>query len=145
MNNKMISGIGNISINRCSGTDGYVCRIEINDGSSSCRIIEMELSFEALGQAITGLSFQPVKFNLYGSDHIGKKHEYKTELVKIQRDIIGWKPDEDSLAKLSEALKPYEVDGWKARIDDAFNHHLTRLTDDGCVEVTMGFDRWVEK
>lgn len=140
----MIDGNGGLSISRCTSPHGTTCRIEVNDSLSNCRILDLELSFEALGNAITGLAEQPVKFRLFAtSDRIGKRYEHKTERVVIKRNWIRTKTDEN-VAAVQEAVKPYEVDGWEARIDDAFNQHCQgRQVDDG-YEVSIAFNRWVE-
>lgn len=145
-NDEMIDGTGGISISRCTSTKGMVCRIEVNDELSNCRILDLELNFESLGNAMTGLAEQPVRFRLYAkSSRIGKRYEHKRERVKIPDPRHLWTKTDENVAILKEVLKPYEVDGWEARIDDAFNQHCYgKQTDDG-FEVTIVFNRWVDK
>lgn len=55
---------GRISINRMSTNNGHVCNLEIRDGISGTKVLEAQLSFEALGNAITGLSYQDITYEL---------------------------------------------------------------------------------
>lgn len=142
MSNEVINVVGSISISRCTGPHGTTCRIMINDDIAHCRILDLEMSFEAFGNAITGLGEQPAKVTMHPTDNIGKKHEHKRETIRFTATDSMWHKTDENIAVLKEALKPYEIDGWQARIKDAFNHHLY-FRSGNTVTVTIVFDRWV--
>lgn len=136
---------GQISINRCSGEKGYVCALEICDVDSGVLVIRAELSFEAFGHAITGLSGQPMSYKLGERlARVGQKHEHKIEHVRIPEgeSILFWQDTESNRFLLDRALKPLEVDGWVAQRDRAFNLRKFRREGEDIV-ITMGFDRYV--
>lgn len=113
---------GTFSISGFSGSSSGV-RIEIADDISRCRILVAELTHEALGQALCGSSMQPCEIELYNKAPFGMKAENKTEFVPVKQ----FSPNP---AQSKAALKPFEVDGWKARSGDLGNHHhFVRLKD----------------
>lgn len=54
----------------------------------------------------------------YGNSRIGMEAQSKTEDVPFDWTTRGE-------AAINKALKPFEVDGWKARRSDMTNHHYT--------------------
>lgn len=101
-----------LSISRVSGSREYVS-ITVEDESSHCTILELELDIETFGKAVLGYSYQRCEAT-WCVKNLGLKYEHKTENVP-------W----DSLGKTTkeEALAPFETDGWKGRLDDLGNPH----------------------
>ena len=133
----MKKGIGQISIGRVSSNKepySYIS-IQVVDSKSHTTFLQVAMSLEALGNAITGMSFQPCKFELYGTN-VGKTHEHKTVFVPC--DTRNIKTDD---AK-QKVLAPYEVDGWQGRLSDLGNMHRYNTTP--TTGFTVTFERYVD-
>jgi len=109
---------GRISIGQVHG-GGREPRIHImiEEDNSGIEFFEGFMSLEEFGALVTGSSYKPIEFE-FRPDKVGWKAENKTELV----------PKVDVCAKnkkdlIAEALKPFEVDGWRARESDMENMH----------------------
>lgn len=127
---------GKITISRyqsSKGPDGI--SIEITDESSGIRFCSADMTVEAFGFAITGLSHQECGLDVRGLNLIGKLREYKTERVPKPH---GYSKNEADSAK---SLKPFEVDGWVGCVHDLWNHH--RSAGEGFQNV--GFIRYVDQ
>jgi hypothetical protein len=127
-----------LSINRvtCSHEPDYVS-IKIVDETSHCRFAEIQMTFQQLGLAITGRSEVDCKVEFSEKAPLGKKRVAKTELVpepKSHRDA-----EEDAAL-----VKPFEIDGWKARQGDLHNHHMSRQGPNGERMRQVTFVRYVE-
>lgn len=112
---------GEVSIGRIrSNRRDDVISIELVDKSSGCRVVEIEMTPEAFGLAITGLSGLPCQFHLYQEAPVGKVREAKLEPVFVPGRP--WNaPTKELEDRAAEAIRPYEVDGWEGRIEDAQN------------------------
>ncbi len=136
---------GSISIHRMSTEDGHVCNIEIEDRDSRTKILSATLSFDALGNAITGLSSQDIEYTL--GEHLeraGKTHYYKVEPVILYgRAGVFWNDTPENRRVLQDWLREYEKDGWRARFEDGFNSRKTTIANGHDLVIQMGFDRWV--
>lgn len=134
---------GEISFSITQGLDGLEPIIRIMDNLSRCVIAEVRLSMEDYGRGVlTNTHTVPCVVELNNSRHVGKKREYKTEVVWIPNPE-NWK-DREKEAK--EALRPYEVDGWIGNERDATNSHCwiigpEKREDGGWYQV--GFHRFV--
>jgi len=112
---------GRISISRCRGASEKEetydkIHITLEDGKSGCQFLEVSLGLEEYARAISGQGYISCEFEIGNMDVIGKKREVKTEAVPV--------PDLHLTPELvSEALKPFEIDGWLARSSDLGNHH----------------------
>lgn len=135
---------GSISINRCSTNAGYVCRIEINDEVSQSRIIDVELDFKAFGNAVTGLSSQPVTFTIGRPENVGKKRQTKREWILVNDPEVLWYATDENIAKLKGLAAPFEVDGWAAMIEDVFFCHKKTVVVNGETKVAVTFIRYVD-
>ena len=124
-----------ISLERSNTEDDYFS-ISVQDEISRVHVIEVKLSLEDFSRAIAS---QGVKATArYGClAKIGLRHEVKTETVPIDRDwnYNQWGPG------LMENVKPFEVDGWVASIDEHCNHHYLCKGD----KYRVSFHRWVEQ
>jgi hypothetical protein len=111
---------GKITITRTQNNreDPRIIHIQIEDGSSSARIIDLVMTPEDFGNAITGLVMQECEYQLTNADKVGKVREVKTEIVPVPVDwFIRGSGAPPAL------LKPYEVDGWLGRAEDLTNSH----------------------
>jgi len=123
---------GNLTISRTTSNTGHTIRIRIEDDSSGIVFLETEVSLENFALALTSLGYVDCEYELYGLDNIGKKLETKTEIVPLDNPYRAT----DEAREL--ALKPFEIDGWKARQSDIKNHH--RYNED---TVSVTFSRFV--
>ena len=139
---------GNITISRVTGTCGTTCRITIGDELSMQSFLEIELDFEALGLAITGLGQQPVEYELHASDHLGKKIEHKRVKVVIDTSRFDgdWsKSNPKCIEFIKQEVKPLEIDGWECQdTDGVFNHHVMYHITNDLIETSLSFYRWLE-
>jgi hypothetical protein len=84
---------GTVSISRTTGgsTDSSV-RISVRDELSGIEFVEIELSVEAFGSAITGLSSVKGRMLVNGLKHVGKKHERTTAKIEIPKELYSNRP-----------------------------------------------------
>lgn len=126
---------GKITISRYTGgKKGTGITIKVEDELSHCEFVSIELTAEVLGNALTGLGWQPCEFDLH-AERVGKRLEHKTEVLPIRINAYN---NREKLAK--EALKPYEKDGWVGDWNDLCNHHRWVGGD----KTTVTFRRFVE-
>ncbi len=121
---------GIITIGRQTGPSGILIHLQIEDVLSGCRIADLEMNVEDYGHAISGLAGQPCRMKLYPKswELLGRTRENKTEDVCIPGISGGQRtPTEERLVE--EAVKPFEVDGWKADTRNVGNHHYWRRDD----------------
>ena len=95
--------------------------ITVEDESSHCQFLEIEVSYEELAKALTGRGYRPCEFKFNEDAPIGKTVEVKKELVHYEGSSS--KKDE---ALRQKAVEPFEVDGWACNPDDLLNHHNHR-------------------
>lgn len=109
---------GTVQISRASGgtIDHTPIHIEIQDEISHCRVLDIYMSFEEFAKALTS-SIGKADIRHFPDSPIGMRAESKTEIVPFES---GYPAAESDITK---ALKPFEVDGWKARRSDMTNHH----------------------
>jgi len=114
---------GSLSIGRTSGgsaiSEKHPVRIEVTDELSHCRVIEIRLSISDFADALFGRGYTPCHVELNTSNVIGMKAENKTELVPFDM-YHGRSPE-----LIAKVLKPFEVDGWRAREGDMLNGHCS--------------------
>lgn len=131
---------GKLTITRISSNqadDGDRIRIRVEDETSGIEFIEVRLTPEALGLALTGLAYQECSYEFFGLENVGKRREVKTEIVTVSGN--GWQlTDEEK----RQALAPFEVDGWTGNERDLSNHHKMAKGDSKRFYVT--FSRFVE-
>jgi hypothetical protein len=89
--------------------------IEINDAASGCRVLDVYLAYDEFSKALTS-SQGEATIEIRNLTNIGKKLESHECLVPFQFS-------NDSEKDIDAALKPFEVDGWKAWRSDMTNHH----------------------
>jgi hypothetical protein len=108
---------GKITISRTtSNREPDFIRLRIEDDSSGVNFLDIRMSLENFAKVITGFGYIDCEFELY-AQNVGMTSESKTEIVPLKDKYFA--TDEQR----QEALKPFEIDGWKARQSDIKNHH----------------------
>lgn len=95
---------GKITISRCS--DDSV-RVGITDDASGIDFVEATMTKEAFASALFGLGYVPVKIDVIGLEHVGKKRVYEKRTVVCP--LEEWS-DRDTLSKWLE--DNCEEEGW---------------------------------
>ena len=132
---------GKITIGRPQCSDGReVITIDVQDNSSRCRIVNLEMTYENFTKALTGQGYIDCDIDFNDSELIGKKKEHKT--VKVPRmkgyERVNNKEIETHMVAYDNINQLF-LDGWVPRYEDFNNHH--KHTDDNHVMVI--FERWV--
>lgn len=136
-----------ITISRPSFSDGTrLIEISVIDEKSSCEAISISLGYVEFAQALTGLGHVPCEMIFNDSGIIGKKWEHKNVAVTIQ-GLSSSETREERDAAILRCLAEHEIDGWKARVQDAHNHHniVKGSRRDGSYDVRVLFERYVEE
>lgn len=134
---------GKLGISRVTCSDGNdYMNITITDNESHIQIVDVEVDIVEFANAITGQSYRDCEFELRGVANVGKKREQKSQKIKIPRaDYTNkqWRKD------MAEAAAPFEIDGWKAQIEDYNGYRSTHPEDhdDRTVLYTVSFIRFV--
>jgi hypothetical protein len=112
---------GTITISRPQGRDVSWIEITLHDELSGVEFATVYIDPANFAEALTGLGHVPCKFDLRPS-LVGKKAEHKEEIVPFEGGgyVKPGLPRENAAAPY---LAPFEIDGWKGRVDDLFNHH----------------------
>lgn len=135
MNHKNLKGSLSIGRVRSNVDDGYVS-LTLHDESSGTEFVTVRISPESFAEALLGLSFVECQFDLR-AERVGKIYEHKEEIVSFDGGYAApGLPRENAAAPV---LAPFEVDGWKGRVDDLFNSH--RRTKDG---YRVTFTRYID-
>jgi hypothetical protein len=101
---------GKITISRSSGNDGDYVLITIEDSASRTGI-EVSMSIEEYGYAVTGLSMRPCKLEICGDvNNIGKVRQLMTVEAEMPSDA-GYSNQQEIAAKICQEAAP---DGWVA-------------------------------
>lgn len=148
MNKKLFDSIyeGEISINRVQvigghpATNDYIS-IRVEDRLSGTLFLEIEMDLESFSKVITGRTVE-VKFGVHKLERLGKKREYKHEVINFQRTY------DTKLRQtiIEEVIREKEVDGWIGNRSDASNHHNrvhSKDMDSDHEAYNIGFVRWV--
>jgi hypothetical protein len=123
-----------LEINRTSGgRDDQAISVRIGDDLSGCRILEVYFGLAEFMEILTGRSGISAEGEFYPDNPIGCTPEHKEEIVPRPK---GYKRNDKEVAKI---VGPFEVDGWKARTDDLYNHHHWVGTE----RVRVSFSRFV--
>jgi hypothetical protein len=131
---------GKLSISRVSGSKNYI-EIRLEDKKSHTLVTYIDVPIETFGAIITGLSAQPVEYETYDFNVLGKNMEYKTEQLFVECGLY----DKEQLKdELQIQLKKYEIDGWVANISESLSvKYSTGTNKDGKKYVLVRFRRWV--
>lgn len=132
---------GKLSISRVSGGENYIS-IRLEDANAHIIVVDIEVPIELFGAIVTGLSVQPVKFNAYNFDKLGKTMEFKVEQVFVEYEN-SWETNK-IVDALETVLPVHEIDGWKADVHSSLSRQRSTGTNkDGNKYVNVHFRRWV--
>lgn len=129
--------LGSLTISRPRGADADYIELSITDEKSGTQFLSARIGLSDFAEALMGLGYVPCKFDLR-ADRVGLRYEHKEEFVPFTDNgyyAHGSKEREEIAAA---ALAPFEIDGWKGRADDFFNHHRR-----GSGGVRVTFTRYV--
>lgn len=139
MSSTKTTGTAGLRISRYSSSEGHIIAIEITDSASHVAFAEIEMTCEDFAKAVTGMDGMTGDLTTRRLDLVGKRREHKRELVPFDgRCATGPMTDEERAA-----LAPFQVDGWKARLDDLRNGHRRTRHGDGWAH-RVSFVRYVE-
>lgn len=112
-------------IRAVNAADDYPFVIEVEDESSGLRFLDIEISPAEFVKAFIRNESAKVTFTFRGFDFIGKTREFKTIRVEIPDGMRGHSGTWDAFIR--EAVKPFEIDGWKADEHELnhYNHYKT--------------------
>lgn len=139
---------GYISFHVSQTNEGPVPYVRVVDKLSGCAILEAKLTLEdyVLG-VLTARHEVPCQIEWNKDGPIGKNRETKEEIVWVPKHY-----DDKKKSIIAQALKPFEVDGWKGRVEDCFNPHkwVEKVPPEGKCHVDGNwyrviFVRWVEE
>lgn len=137
----MMEFTGNISISRTtSNKDPDYIHIRLIDEASGMVVTDIEMSVEAFGYAVTGMSMQECNFELIDvrhADKVGKTREIKSEPVYLEGD----NPMHDHERIIAKA-KALEVDGWICNLNK--QQRITVESAGELWKVTVPFVRWTD-
>ena len=131
---------GRIGIVRPRGDTGEdFIQIRIEDEGSGCMVIDIQMTVEHFGYAITGVGNIPCRFQLLGVEQVGKRVERKD--VKVLVPDGGWATHGE---RVRNAIAVHEENGWEGYDKDAQNRH--KLLERGYrgAWYRVGYTRFVE-
>jgi hypothetical protein len=112
---------GKLTITRRQPAEEYVMHMDFMDEASRIHFLQVSINPHDLMLALTSFADQPCEFELGGAERVGKVHENRNVFIANleydYRDKAGF------LQSLAEALRPFEVDGWKADLPREHNHY----------------------
>lgn len=113
---------GKLTISRVHSHKEDWITIRVEDELSHCQMIEVQVGLAEFAEALTNLACRPCMVEFNDSGVIGKRREHKTESIffpdaEVRHGTYGRD------AGIRKILAAHEIDGWKARDDDATNHH----------------------
>ena len=114
--------------------------IDIIDVASGAHV-SARLSPADFANAVTGRGNNPAEAE-WCVQKIGMRHETKEELVAFEHPVPGRNEEVMGQAK-AEALRHYEIDGWRGRPDDLGNSNRRAPVVKNATVYRVTFDRWV--
>jgi len=112
---------GGLTISRPSGNlDFAYIEIRVNDELSGSQFVSVRVPLAEFAEALTGLAHVDCEFDLR-PDLVGMRRENKEEFVPGGIPYTAREAQQKIIA--AELLAPFEIDGWKGREADLFNHH----------------------
>lgn len=113
---------GSITISRPRGSHGpEMVYVELTDELSGTRVVTAKIPVEQFADVLFGMAYTPCVFDFY-PELVGLKYEHKEEFVPF--DNPGYfQPGEEREKVAAKVFTPFEMDGWKGRVDDLFNPH----------------------
>lgn len=131
---------GFITISRIlSNREDDTISITVIDAVSRCEFVEILVSVEDFGFAITGRSEVDCKVEFREKAPLGKRRETKVELIPEPKEYKE-KPEE-----YVPLLAPFEVEGWKGQVDTLYNSHNSATGPNGESMRRVTFVRYVDQ
>lgn len=125
--------------------------IRITDEASLSQFVELRMSVEEFGNAVTGLSSRPCEIEVRGLDKLGLTRQNTTELVWVPNSLpYNWIENETLVRRIVEI---HEVNGWRLQnTSDLRNSHKSSKAEDklwdGAVVpgryYSASFVRWID-
>lgn len=134
-----------LTISRRYGSDETRISISVTCASSRVEFLEIEMTPEDFGNAVTGLSSITVDAEVRGLDLVGKTRERREEVVEVNLPSHGKNICEPLIL---DAAKQFEVDGWKAGTYTALNTQGGKMLIQGTKDLyrcRVELVRWVDQ
>lgn len=112
---------GTICISKTHGGDcEESVRITIQDDSSRCQVLEIRMSPTEFANGLFGLSYRPCEIEVRTNPDLwGMIRQNKNQLVpKPEKQLYD---QEEERKYLTEAVKPWKINGWEAAIASALS------------------------
>lgn len=131
---------GRIRISRVHGGGKDWVNITVCD-DNHIEFFDGELSLEDYGSLISGLA-SPIEVTLRSLHNINKIREDKRINVKMPKEYGETYDSEKRRHIALEAIKPFEIDGWKANLHNISNSHYYSYDN---INPSIPFVRYVNK
>jgi len=145
-NGKLSVGRVTTNVQRPDGRYDYIS-ISLDCGTSSSRVVEIEMSTEEFAACLMGQGWSDCQFRWWPGAPVGKFVETK----RVEVSIPWFGPIEGTRSLLREkavraAIEVHEVDGWMGDDKDASNHHcfVSGAEDRGFDIYRVRFHRYVD-
>ena len=102
----------------CNVEEDYLS-IEVEDELSGIQFLKVKMPLGSMADLLTSRTAE-CEFEARAWHNVGKKRETKREKVFIPGNIYDLKK---RLEAADEAVKKFNVDGWRGDVRDAVNHH----------------------
>jgi hypothetical protein len=114
--------------------------MRVTDETSGVVVLDLTMSVEAFGYALTGLAMQECQFQVFGQQAIGKVRETKTELIVIKSEYA---------PKAEQVIEKYnrgdvQVEGWTLSLTK-MQRVVSREMGSSLWSVEVPFVRYVDK
>lgn len=122
-------------------------RLELTDEASGIRVLEFRMNAQDISDLMSTRTVA-VDAQWWAPELLGHRREVKHELLVLPD--FGYvdhdRDREGKLPRVRAALAPYEVDGWRADLRSATNHHnvVARDQESGAYQVRVLFHRFVD-
>lgn len=119
--------------------------ITLVDEASRTTVIDLNITHEEFGQAITGLSERDCRFAIRG-EKVGKIREHCEKVIELdfrpQWDYVKGILRPQDQAKISKVIANLTCDGWYPCWEDFTNQHRAVSSIPNAAKVR--FERWVD-
>ena len=95
--------------------------IAVEDEDARSQFLQISITKEAFTRMTLGHQEVEAQLELYNLENLGTIAQNKVELIPMPGEGKYFSIDRPK--EVTKALKPYEVDGWSARVEDLHNHH----------------------
>jgi len=123
---------------RSNERDDFI-QMRLRDVGSGSTVIEIQMTVEDFGLAITGLGGTPCAFNLLDVERVGKRREHKSVCVFVPE---GQPHSIDT--RIRTAIAGHETDGWKGNDADAKNWHRRVVSSSIGISYDVQYTRFVD-